>query len=96
MNKSDRLTDNILRALNGQPDNTPIPPKPTDLPEHTVSVPVVAPSVLFIARETAAALDNIASGWPELTHNGYHDYLTDGANLLRELADAVQAQQAVI
>lgn len=93
-----RLEDAILRALNGQPEDAPIPPKPSDLPDDTttVSVPVVTEAALFNARQTAAALDTIASGWPELTRSGFRDYLTDAAAYLEEFATAIEAQQAVI
>lgn len=59
----------------------------------TKPVPVVAEITLRQARETASALEKIAGGWPELSSQGFHDYLNDGAAAIYDLADAIEQMQ---
>ena len=69
-------------------------PKPTDLPDLSKpGIPLVSESTLRLARETAHALEMIAGGWPELSSQGFHDYLNDGAAAIYDLADAIEQMQ---
>ena len=91
------LTDHMLRTLNGQAPDAPITPKPTDIPaENARSIPLVSDTALRLAREAASALDKIDDGWPELTSTGFHSWLRDGAESLRDLADAVEQMQKAL
>lgn len=68
-------------------------PKPTDIPTETKSIPLVSESTLRSARETAHALELISDGWPELSSQGFHDYLNDGAAAIYDLASTIEEMQ---
>lgn len=81
------LEDAIVQILHPNHTAADLPPKPGE------GAPVIIPETLMQARDTARALSMIASGWPELSRQGFEDYLTDAAGYLTELADAVEEWQ---
>ena len=81
-------------AATGAPYPLSEVPKPTDLPDLSKpGVPLVSESTLRLARETAHALEMIAGGWPELSSQGFRDYLNDGAAAIYDLAIAIEEMQ---
>lgn len=89
MNAADRAW-----AATGAPFPLAEVPKPTDLPDLSKpGKPLVSESTLRLARETAHALEMIAGGWPELSSQGFHDYLNDGAAAIYDLANTIEEMQ---
>lgn len=81
-------------AATGAPYPLAEVPKPTDVPDLSKpGVPLVSETTLKLARETAHSLELIAGGWPELTHQGFVDYLNEGAAAIIDLADAIEQMQ---
>lgn len=81
-------------AVAGAPFPLANVPKPTDLPDLSKpGKPLVSESTLRLARETAHALEMIAGGWPELSSQGFRDYLNDGAAAIYDLAIAIEEMQ---